>query len=150
MAWTVLLTVVSGVITFLIGQLMLKLLLEPVQDFKKTIGLLAHALIYRANVISNPGVPTEDVMSETSKELRSFSAQLHAHLHLIPCYKTSAKLFSLPSKEQVLAASTALIGLSNSVYRASEKVYEVNAKRVECICDSLGIYLDAGARWPKN
>ena len=42
MDFTVFLTVLSGVITFVIGQLIVKLILDPVQDMRKTIGLVSH------------------------------------------------------------------------------------------------------------
>lgn len=150
MNFTVFFTVLSGVITFVIGQLIVKLLLDPVQDMKKTIGQVSHTLVERANVIANPGVPTKEVMDETSDSLRRLSSQLHAHLYLIPSYGMTSKIFCLPSKEKLLTASSALIGLSNSVYRTDHTIYEVNAKRVEQVCDSLGIYLSEGSRWPKD
>ena len=150
MDFTVFITVLSGVITFVIGQLIVKLLLDPVQDMKKTIGQVSHTLVERANVIANPGVPTKVVMDNTSDSLRKLSSQLHAYLYLVPCYDKTSKVFHLPSKEKLLAASTALIGLSNSVYRADDRVYESNAKRVEQVCDLLGIYLAEGSRWPKD
>lgn len=150
MGFTVFFTVLSGVITFVIGQIIVKLLLDPVQDMKKTIGQVSHTLVERANVIANPGVPTKEVMDDTSDSLRRLSSQLHAHLYLIPSYDATSKVFRLPSKEMLLVASSALIGLSNSVYRADDRVYESNAKRIEQVCDSLGIYLAEGSRWPKD
>lgn len=150
MNFTVFFTVLSGVITFVIGQIVVKLLLDPVQDMKKTIGQISHTLVERGAVIANPGVTTKEIMDETSDSLRRLSSQLHAHLYLIPLYGATSKVFRLPSKDKLLVASSALIGLSNSVYRADDKVYEANAKRVENVCDSLGIYLAEGLRWPKN
>ena len=150
MDFTVFYTVLSGVITFVIGQIIVKLFLDPVQDMKKTIGQVSHTFVERANVIANPGVPTKEVMDDTSDSLRRLSSQLHAHLYLIPSYDTTSKVFRLPSKEMLLDASTALIGLSNSVYRVDDRVYESNAKRVEQVCDSLGIYLAEGSRWPND
>ena len=150
MDFTVFFTVLSGVITFVIGQLIVKLLLDPVQDMRRTIGLVSHALVERDNVIANPGVPAREVMDETSDELRRLSSQLHAHLYLVPRYDTTSKIFRLPSKEKLLTAASALIGLSNSVYRADDRIYESNAKRVEKVCDSLGIYLAEESRWPKD
>jgi len=150
MNFTVFFTVLSGVITFVIGQLIVKLLLDPVQDMRKTIGLVSHTLVERANVIANPGVPEKEVMDNASDELRRLSSQLRAHLYLVPCYDTTARVFRLPSKEKLLAASTNLIGLSNSLHSAEDRVYRSNAKRVEQVSDSLGIYLAEGSRWPKD
>lgn len=36
---TVFLTVISGVLTFALGQIIVRLVIEPVQELKKTIGL---------------------------------------------------------------------------------------------------------------
>ena len=147
---TVFLTVLSGVLTYILGQLVVKLVIEPVQDLRRTIGAISHALIERANVIHNPGVPTEQVMNETSQELRTLSSQLQSHLYLVPTYRVTAMIFRLPSRQEIQAASSALIGLSNSVFRVSEEIYKVNSKRVEMVCDSLGIYLPDDSRWPKE
>lgn len=147
---TVFLTVLSGVITYVLGQLVLKLVIEPVHEMRKTIGMISHALIEHAAVIHNPGVPTEEAMDETSQELRKLSSQLQAHTYLVPRYDFTARIFRLPSRKSVLDASGAMIGLSNSIFRARENIYEVNAKRIEKICDSLGIYLADESRWPKE
>jgi len=149
MDFTVLATVLSGVLTYVAGQLILKLVIEPVQDLKKTIGQISHVLIERANVISNPGVPTSEVMDATSSELRRLSSQLHAHLYLVPAYDKTARVFRLPTRDRILTAASNLIGLSNSVFKARDSIYEANAKRNEGICDALGIYLAPGDRLPK-
>ena len=147
---TVFVTVLSGVITFVIGQLIVKLLLDPVQDMKKTIGQISHTLVERANVIANPGVSPKDIEDETSNSLRKLSSQLHAHLYLVPAYGVTSKVFCLPSKEKLKVASSALIGLSNSIGRVRETIYKTNAKRVEQVCDSLGIYFPDESRWPEE
>lgn len=146
---TVFLTVLSGVITYVVGQLVMKLIIEPVQELRRTIGVISHSLIQRANVIHNPGVLAKDEMNETSQELRKLSSQLQSHLYLVPFYSVTASIFRLPSRDKIIAASSALIGLSNSVFQAREGIYEVNAKRVEQVCDSLGIYFPQESRWPK-
>jgi len=102
-------------------------------------------------VISNPGVPKEEVMAQTSQHLRKLSSEIQSHLYLVPIYPVTAAIFRLPKKERVLEASRHLIGLSNSVYSAkNEKIYENNAKRIEKICDGLGIYLPEDERWPRD
>jgi hypothetical protein len=145
------LTVLSGVITFVVGQLVVKLILDPVHDLKKTIGQISHTLVDRANVIANPDVSTKEEKDETSLLLRKLSASLHAHLYLIPAYVKICRIFRLPSQEKLLSASTNLIGLSNGIYSTNRtKADEWGAKRIETICDSLGIYLAEESRWPKD
>lgn len=147
---TIFLTVISGVLTYVLGQLVVKIVIDPVQDMKKTIGQVAHALIERANITSNPGVPAEDVINETSKLFRQLSSQLQSHLYLVPSYKVTAMVFRLPELQNVLTTSSHLIGLSNSLHRATDRIYEINAKRVEAIHDLLGIYMADGDRFPKD
>ena len=147
---TVFLTVISGVLTYVLGQLILKLVLDPVQETKRLIGKIAHSLIEHANVIQNPGVPTEEKMKETSEHLRKLSALLEAQLYLVPLYSATAFVFRLPSREHLLSAARSLMGLSNSVFRASEGIYKQNSRRVENICDSLDIFMVDGDRWPSD
>jgi hypothetical protein len=80
MSFTVFITVLSGVLTYVIGQLVVKIVIEPVQDARRTIGQISHSLIEHANVIANPGVPSEEVMRETAQHLRKLSSQLQSHL----------------------------------------------------------------------
>ncbi len=136
----VFLTVFSGVVTYILGQIALKLVIEPVQDLKRTIGVISHSLIERGNVIYNPGVPTRDVMDETSRELRKLASQLRSHLYLIPRYPLMAGIFRLPHHAGIEAASKALIGLSNGVHEAHENTHRVNTANVKTVCDSLRIY----------
>ena len=146
MDFTVFNTVLAGVLTYVAGQIVVKLLLEPIQEMRRTIGQVSHSLIEHANVIGNPGVASPEVMSATAKELRKLSSQLQSHLYLVPSYKYTAKLFRMPSQDQVLVASKYLIGLSNSVHRSTGGVYEQNAFRVEKICDALSIYMSDDER----
>ena len=108
---TVFLTIVTGVVTFVLGQIIVKLLIDPVQEMKRTIGQISHSLIENANVIQNPGVPKEDMINETSQHLRKLSSQLEAHIYLIPAYGFTSKLFCLPSRNSILKAARALMGV---------------------------------------
>lgn len=147
---TVFWTVVTGVITFVVGQIIVKLVIDPVQELKRTIGQISHALIEHANVYQNPGLRSEEIQTEISSHLRKLSSQLQAHLYLVPTYSFTAWVFRLPSKNALLDASKCLIGLSNSVFRDSGNVMEHNFRRAEKIADSLGIYMAEGDRLPKE
>ncbi len=57
---TVFLTVFSGVLVYVIGQIIVKLVIEPIHEMRKTIGQISHSLNVRADVISNPGVRSND------------------------------------------------------------------------------------------
>ena len=141
------LTVLTGTLIYVSGQVIVKLVIDPVQELKKTIGQISHSLVELANVIANPGVPKEEVISDASKQLRNLSSQLHGHLYLIPKYSITTRIFKLPKKNELLEASDSLRSLSNSLYDArNEKVYEHNAKQVEKICKALSIYMPESSK----
>ncbi|WP_340121977.1 hypothetical protein [Methylobacter svalbardensis] len=139
---TIFLTIFSGVTVYVLGQIAVKLVIDPVQDFKKTIGQISHYLIEYKNIIDNPGVGDNDKICDASQHLRKLSSQLQAHLYLVPLYTITASTFRLPGKEQISIAGKALIGLSNSLHHASENVYAGNSKDIDDICNSLNIYKD--------
>jgi hypothetical protein len=130
-------TVLSGTAVYVLGQMALKLVLEPVHDLQKTIGVISHSLIEREGDIFNPGLGQKDVMDETARELRKLAAQLRYHLNLIPLYTVTARIFRLPFRAEILAASKALKGLANGIHKSADGD---NAKLVKTVCDSLRIY----------
>lgn len=150
MVLTVFATVLSGVLTYVLGQLVLKLVVDPVQEAKRTIGEVSMSLIEHSQAIHNPGVLKDEAMASAANQLRKLSSKLHGHLYLIPKYDRTAKLFQLPAKAALLVAATDLAALSTTVYKATDGIYEQNAKRCERICDALSIYLPEDSRWPRE
>jgi hypothetical protein len=138
---TVFLTVFSSVITFVLGQLAIKLLVDPIHDFRKTVADIALALIEYANVYANPGVAESEIENKVSGELRRLSARLNAQTYLIPCYPITAKIFGLPSREKVVDATINLIGLSNGVFQSAFNLGLVNVERADKIRKALGIFI---------
>lgn len=138
---TVFLTVFSGVITFVLGQLVIKLLVDPVHDFRKTVADIALALIEYANIYANPGVAGSETEKKVSEELRRLSSRLNAQMYLIPCYPITAKIFGLPSRKKVVDAASNLIGLSNGVFQSASNLVLVNVERADKIRKGLGIFI---------
>jgi hypothetical protein len=138
---TVFLTVFSGVLTFVLGQLIIKLLVDPVNDFRRTVADIALVLIEYANVYANPGVAGSEVEKKVSEELRRLSSRLNAQMYLIPCYRIIAKIFGLPSRDKVVGAASDLIGLSNGVFKSASDLVSVNVKRADQIRNALGIFV---------
>jgi len=137
---TIFLTIIAGVITYVIGQLIMQLIIEPVHELKKVISNISLSLIEYANVYSNPGVWGEEKEKDVSNILRKLSSQLNAHLYLIPKYTLVATIFGLPSKDNLIQASKNLIGLSNSVFASAAKLATLNAEKADKTCSLLGIY----------
>ena len=86
-------TIFSGVVVYVIGQIFLRVFLEPVQNLNRTIGNISHSLIHYSNIIFNPGVPPRDEIEAASQHLRSLSAEIQSHLYLVPLYPFTALIF---------------------------------------------------------
>ena len=107
------LTILAGVGTFVLGQIVMKLFIDPVQSFKSTIAEISNALILYANVYANPRPASDESQSKMSQEMRMLSSKLQANMYLIPSYKYTSILFRLPSIDKVVSASGNLIFLHN-------------------------------------
>jgi hypothetical protein len=143
---TVFLTVFSGVITFVLGQLAIKLLVDPVHDFRKTVADIALALIEYANVYANPGVDGSEIEKKVSEELRRLSSRLNAQMYLILCYPITAKILGLPSRKKVVDSAINLIGLSNGVFQSTSNLALVNVERADKIRRRLGTFIPENER----
>jgi hypothetical protein len=133
----VFLTVLSGTAVYIIGQLALKMAIEPLHDLRETIGLISHSLIERASVIYNPSVGTPEDGAKTFRELKKLASRLHCHLYVIPLYPVMAWTFRLPPRVEIMAASMNLSGLANGVRSDPNSL---NHEFVEKIRKSLKIY----------
>ena len=144
---TIFLTIIAGVATFVLGQIALKLFIDPVQDFKRVIADISHTLIEDAQVIWNPGLLGKEKEDEVSEKLRTLSSRLNGQMYLIPKYEWTSKLFGLPSREIVSDAAGHLIGLSNSLHKSTANTLGTNnIDKAQKICRILGIYIPARER----
>ena len=138
---TVFLTILAGVITFVIGQIVIKLLVDPVHQLKLEIAEISHALIMYANIYANPNTATKEKEIEVSDILRALSSNLNGKAYLVPFYGYVQKSFGLPEKENIYTAAKSLIGLSNGVFSKSDNASIHNAHLRQKVCDLLNIYM---------
>lgn len=121
MAETAFLTVLIGVLVLVVGQVVIRFVLEPLQDQRKTIAEIGAALIVYANVYANveslksAGNPrADDLRFEAERRFRFLASQMRAQTAMVPAYRLIAWVFRLPSRPDVYAASKSIIGLSNA------------------------------------
>jgi hypothetical protein len=110
-------TVLSGTLVYVIGQIVLKFFIDPVQELKKTIGAVSHSLIEHLPEILTPGRGTAEIEHETSQEFRKLASQLRSNGVLVPWYRYTALLFGLPAYAEIDKASRALTHLATGVFR---------------------------------
>ncbi|MFB1489312.1 MULTISPECIES: hypothetical protein [unclassified Thiocapsa] len=131
----VFITIVSGVFVFVIGQTVLKLLVEPWQKQRECIAKIAHLLLYYENVYLNPGVGTEEKNREASQEARRTASELVESHYRIPMYPRLSRSGLFPNVRTMREVTKLLIGLSNSTHSGEP---DRNSERIERIRSLLG------------
>lgn len=112
---TVFWTIFSGVVVFLLGQLFLKFLLEPVKEFKGIVGKIDNQLKYYANIIFNSSSDSIDnkYKLDASESLRKLSCDFESAYKQIP-FKSIFSFFGIiPDQRVVSQSATTLIRSAN-------------------------------------
>ena len=115
-------TIVAGAAVFVVGQIIQRFVLEPIQEQRRVIAEIAVAHVFLANVgpVTSP-VPAGyllvggDEPIPAARLLRSLAARLRASLWTIPFYGLLTTLRVVHSRTTILEASSALIGWSNGI-----------------------------------
>lgn len=131
-------TAVLAVLVFVIGQAMLRFVLEPVQEQNKLIGEVAHALLYYSGRGDHYGFQAEE-LQEGRKHLRNLAGRLRASLFYVPFYRVLARLGLVPKKEHTLEAARQLLGWSNTMVNERSSQSVRNEERRMIIASKLGI-----------
>ena len=144
-AFKITLTALGGVIVFVVGQVLVKFLIDPIHEQRKLIGEIAATIIFYSNV--GAGVEQhyydqikaiaessdsqkaividryKDILKghwakadQASDTLRRQATELLARTHAIPLYRTLSFFGRVPKLDDVIAASSELIGMSNSTH----------------------------------
>lgn len=113
------LTVIGGVIVLVIGQIIARFVVDPLILLRTTVGEVAHALDFHANIYENPGIAKSVLQDRASDELREKACLLEARSRAVPLYGLFEKLRVVPGRKEITGASRGLIHLSNSVYGKS-------------------------------
>ena len=129
---TAAITVFGGAVVLVVGQVIQRFFLEPIQEQRQVIGEIAHALIFEANVGS---LHAPEEREATSSNLRNLASRLRATLWTVPRYTFLERLGWVPAAGDVIVASDQLIGWSNSIAQDSPDNY----RRRLLIAEKLGI-----------
>ena len=126
-------TVVSGVLVFIIGELFLEFILRPIQEYKKLKGEVAKSLVLYAQYYYNPQF-NEDGKSEghsdASNNLRELASEVAAFKEITPNYLIT--FTTIPKKQHLQTMSENLIGLSNSCYTIKSSKERYASFATEC------------------
>ncbi|MDB5056003.1 MAG: hypothetical protein JWM44_4053 [Bacilli bacterium] len=143
------LTVIGGLIVFVIGQIILKYIIEPISDYRKIKSSISITLVYYANSYLNPIEINDDNMkyealrnerNEVQTKIRKLASELTGSVQVIPFYFLFYLFGIIPSRKKLLEVATNLIGISNSLWE--NKMYpgdivETNEERKQRIIQVL-------------
>jgi hypothetical protein len=114
---TNLLTVVTGVLIFVVSQYLLKLVLEPVVELRRTIGKIVNTLSVYHHVLQVPESHEIQIRKEVVEKIEQLSGCLFEAILAIPAYRCIRRIFSLPSQNDILEVADkiqSIAGISQS------------------------------------
>ena len=133
--------VLAGVIIFVAGQIMVKIVIDPVQELKRVIADIAFKLIHYSHVyrIAPSGEentseqevqPTVDPekLEEAAEEYRKLASMLNAGYRLVPFYTIVRLIFFLPKESDIIDARNELIEMSEEIF-ATPKSFVISEHR---------------------
>lgn len=133
-------TILAGVTVFVLGQIVLKWMIEPIQKLRKLKGEILFHLAYDYTTIHNAKKTgkTETAL-EVGKTLERLGASLLANQHLIPIYSLNQRVFQLPDRNKLQEAAKRLHLISNSMFGGECDIHHrLDLYRIE-ICEMLNI-----------
>ena len=113
------LTLIGGVILFVVGQFLQKFIFETAQEQVKAISEVCFRLIQYASWYANPGLRSTDEQKkqaqDASKAIRESASRLQATTDAIYWYEFLCSISVVPSRTNVEEAIRHLIRISNSM-----------------------------------
>lgn len=113
---TVLLTIISGVVLFVLCEYVKEIWLNPLQQYKLLKEKVSYLLNFYAGIYSDPIdiAETDDIVPDLHKkvhdDLRQTACELRAFIESM-----SRVRLGIPNKQTIYTASQQIIGLSNSL-----------------------------------
>ncbi|MGJ0483876.1 MAG: hypothetical protein ACR65R_04995 [Methylomicrobium sp.] len=136
---TIFSTIIAGVFVFVLGQIVLKWIIEPIQKFREVIAEIVFYLASDYSDILNASIVEKEIALSAGKNLKRLGARLVSSQQLIPFYKRLRKIYGLPELEDIVKASERLSRISKDMWsNADDKYDKLNLYRKE-ICEYLNV-----------
>lgn len=143
---SIIITVISGVLVYIIGQILKEIWLTPLQEYKKLKSKISFSLSYYAQYYSNVvdlatcGEETKKIYIAASDEMRKISCELDGFIETLSWFKPC-----IPKKKNLYEASREIMGISNGFfcpYNTNETGIRINnnIKARNTIYKLLNIY----------
>ncbi len=114
-----LMIVISGVSIFVIGQILIRFFLDPIQEQRKIIGEIIYSQIFYDNALPSLLDAEEkeqiETINEARKRSRELSGKLLAVTNSIPCYWILAFMRFVPERNKAFKAAELLLDVSDEL-----------------------------------
>ena len=131
--------ILAGVIIYVLGEIIVKIVIDPVQELKRVIAEIAFKLIHYSHVfkLASSGEPSGEAAGQTidqekleqaADEYRKLASMLNAGYRLVPFYAIARLLFFLPKEADIIEARNALLEMSEEIF-AAPKSFVISERR---------------------
>lgn len=121
--------ILAGVIIYVLGEIIVKIVIDPVQELKRVIADIAFKLIHYSHVfkLSTAEDPSEaasektigrEKLEQAADEYRKLASMLNAGFRLVPFYSFARVMFFLPREADIIDARNELIEMSEEIFAA--------------------------------
>ena len=109
------LTILGGLTLLVIGQIVIRSVIDPIFDIRKLRGKISNALIFYEDSYMTPIKHRTPESVEARNAFKSLGAQLEVNSHALPFYRFFAFIRAVPNMDSIIKAGSNLWSLSNSL-----------------------------------
>ena len=131
--------ILAGVIIYVLGEIIVKIVIDPVQELKRVIAEIAFKLIHYSHVFKlassdEPGGEAageaigREKLEEAADEYRRLASMLNAAYRLVPFYPLTKLMFFLPKEADIIEARNSLLEMSEEIF-AAPKSFVISERR---------------------
>lgn len=134
---TAFVTIFGGIIVLVIGQLIIKYILEPIQKHQEILQEIAYTILFHTELWGNPGINYQKDRREVTNKFRGLAAKLAttAKIPLINQFLVNRKI--VLSDDNITEVKEKLIAISNSIFAedkdSSNRKSEKNLENIHTI-----------------
>ena len=131
-------TIVAGVTVFVLCQIILKWLVEPIQNLRESISAVVFHIVNDYSAIQGANIIDKDKALAVSDNLSRLGAKIISNAQLIPFYKRISKALQLPTHDDISFSAKRLLLISNNMFgKESDIHYRLDYYRIE-VAERLG------------
>ena len=133
--------IIAGVIIYVAGEIIVKIVIDPVQELKRVIAdialkLIHYSPVYRIAPSGDVDASGEEVqksvdsekLEQAADEYRKLASMLNAGYRLVPFYAIAKLLFFLPKEADIIDARNELLEMSEEIF-AAPKSFVISERR---------------------